>query len=246
MLGRFGPYFTDAYRTPWGDAVNVAEPGSDGVRRYFIENAVELDPRPPSRRTAPRRRARHRRSDAEPVRRGTHERRARRGTGGVANGARHRREQRQRPAGRAVDRGSRLGMRRGVERRRPSRPPCGAHRRSARVLRRLPRCRGPRRGMGTTLGLLWSVLPILRPAPRGAGGRRRPSAVRRVRHEPRPCRQHARGATACSPMPTPRIPATDSPRRRSCCRLSRRCCSWVRSTARPRRSRTSSITATRR
>ena len=40
VLGRFGPYFTGAYRTPWGDAVNVAGPGSDHVRRYFIENAV--------------------------------------------------------------------------------------------------------------------------------------------------------------------------------------------------------------
>ncbi len=40
VLGRYGPYFTDAHRTPWGDAVNVAEAGSDGVRRYFIENAV--------------------------------------------------------------------------------------------------------------------------------------------------------------------------------------------------------------
>ena len=40
VLGRFGPYFTDAYRTPWGPAVNVSESGSDAVRRYFIENAV--------------------------------------------------------------------------------------------------------------------------------------------------------------------------------------------------------------
>jgi maltooligosyltrehalose trehalohydrolase len=40
VVRRFGPYFTDAHSTPWGDAVNVAEPGSDGVRRYFIENAV--------------------------------------------------------------------------------------------------------------------------------------------------------------------------------------------------------------
>jgi maltooligosyltrehalose trehalohydrolase len=40
VLGRFGPYFTDAYRTPWGDAMNVAGAGSDHVRRYFIENAV--------------------------------------------------------------------------------------------------------------------------------------------------------------------------------------------------------------
>ena len=40
VLGRYGPYFTDAYRTPWGDAINVAGAGSDHVRRYFIENAV--------------------------------------------------------------------------------------------------------------------------------------------------------------------------------------------------------------
>jgi len=40
VLARFGPYFTDAYRTPWGEAMNVAEAGSDHVRRYFIENAV--------------------------------------------------------------------------------------------------------------------------------------------------------------------------------------------------------------
>ena len=39
VLGRFGPYFTDTYSTPWGDAVNVAGPSSDGVRRFFIENA---------------------------------------------------------------------------------------------------------------------------------------------------------------------------------------------------------------
>lgn len=40
VLDRYGPYFTDAYRTPWGPAVNVSGPGSDSVRRYFIENAV--------------------------------------------------------------------------------------------------------------------------------------------------------------------------------------------------------------
>lgn len=40
VLPTFGPYLTDAYSTPWGSAVNVAGPGSDGVRRYFIESAV--------------------------------------------------------------------------------------------------------------------------------------------------------------------------------------------------------------
>ncbi len=36
----FGPYFTDRYQTPWGRAMNFDGPGSDDVRRYFIENAL--------------------------------------------------------------------------------------------------------------------------------------------------------------------------------------------------------------
>ena len=39
-LSRFGPYFTDRYATPWGDAVNFDGPDSDEVRRFFIENAL--------------------------------------------------------------------------------------------------------------------------------------------------------------------------------------------------------------
>ena len=39
-LGRFGPYFTDKYRTPWGPAVNLDGAGSDEVRRFFCENAL--------------------------------------------------------------------------------------------------------------------------------------------------------------------------------------------------------------
>lgn len=38
-LADFGPYFTDAYRTPWGPALNFDGPGSDHVRRYFLEHA---------------------------------------------------------------------------------------------------------------------------------------------------------------------------------------------------------------
>jgi maltooligosyltrehalose trehalohydrolase len=38
-LHAFGPYFTDRYRTPWGDAINFDGPDSDGVRHYFIANA---------------------------------------------------------------------------------------------------------------------------------------------------------------------------------------------------------------
>ncbi len=40
VLGRYGPYFTDAYSTPWGSAMNMSQAGSDAVRRYFVENAV--------------------------------------------------------------------------------------------------------------------------------------------------------------------------------------------------------------
>jgi maltooligosyltrehalose trehalohydrolase len=40
VFGKYGPYLTDAYRTPWGDAINVAEAHSDNVRRTFIESAT--------------------------------------------------------------------------------------------------------------------------------------------------------------------------------------------------------------
>lgn len=36
----FGPYLTDAYRTPWGMAMNFDGPESDHVRNFFIENAL--------------------------------------------------------------------------------------------------------------------------------------------------------------------------------------------------------------
>lgn len=39
-LRMFGPYFTSKYETPWGEAVNYDGAGSDGVRRYFLENAA--------------------------------------------------------------------------------------------------------------------------------------------------------------------------------------------------------------
>jgi len=39
-LSEFGPYFSGRYRTPWGDAINFDDRGSDEVRRYFIENAL--------------------------------------------------------------------------------------------------------------------------------------------------------------------------------------------------------------
>ena len=37
---KFGPYFTDKYRTPWGKAINYDDAGCDEVRKFFIENAL--------------------------------------------------------------------------------------------------------------------------------------------------------------------------------------------------------------
>ncbi|MCE7042888.1 malto-oligosyltrehalose trehalohydrolase [Dyadobacter sp. CY312] len=39
-LEEFGPYFTEKYRTPWGNAINFDDAWCDGVRDFFIENAV--------------------------------------------------------------------------------------------------------------------------------------------------------------------------------------------------------------
>jgi maltooligosyltrehalose trehalohydrolase len=39
-LGAFGPYFTEKYKTPWGPAINFDDAWCDGVRMYFIENAL--------------------------------------------------------------------------------------------------------------------------------------------------------------------------------------------------------------
>ncbi len=39
-VGRFGPYLTDAYCTPWGPAVNLDHKGSHEVRQFFSDNAL--------------------------------------------------------------------------------------------------------------------------------------------------------------------------------------------------------------
>lgn len=39
-LAEFGPYFSPAHRTNWGDGVNLDRTGSDEVRRFFIDNAL--------------------------------------------------------------------------------------------------------------------------------------------------------------------------------------------------------------
>jgi len=38
--GKFGPYVTSSHCTPWGDAVNFEDRGSDEVRRFFCDNAI--------------------------------------------------------------------------------------------------------------------------------------------------------------------------------------------------------------
>ncbi|MFP4442082.1 MAG: malto-oligosyltrehalose trehalohydrolase [Spirochaetia bacterium] len=39
-LEKYGPYFTETYKTGWGKAVNFDGPGSDQVRAFFIGNAL--------------------------------------------------------------------------------------------------------------------------------------------------------------------------------------------------------------
>ena len=38
-LREFGPYFSDRYRTAWGEGLNLDGPDSDEVRRYVVDNA---------------------------------------------------------------------------------------------------------------------------------------------------------------------------------------------------------------
>jgi maltooligosyltrehalose trehalohydrolase len=40
-LSDFGPYFTDAYRTPWGQAINFDGADSDEVVRFFVQNVLQ-------------------------------------------------------------------------------------------------------------------------------------------------------------------------------------------------------------
>jgi maltooligosyltrehalose trehalohydrolase len=37
-LAEFGPYFSDRYKTPWGQAVNFDGPGCDAVRSFVLDN----------------------------------------------------------------------------------------------------------------------------------------------------------------------------------------------------------------
>ncbi|TDQ10025.1 malto-oligosyltrehalose trehalohydrolase [Pedobacter metabolipauper] len=39
-LSEFGPYFTDKYHTPWGNAINYDDQNCDGVRDFMVENVL--------------------------------------------------------------------------------------------------------------------------------------------------------------------------------------------------------------
>jgi maltooligosyltrehalose trehalohydrolase len=39
-MKQFGPYFTDNYKSPWGEAINFDGQWSDGVREFFSDNAL--------------------------------------------------------------------------------------------------------------------------------------------------------------------------------------------------------------
>ncbi|RKS76317.1 maltooligosyl trehalose hydrolase [Actinomadura pelletieri DSM 43383] len=39
-LAGYGPYFTDSHTTPWGEAVNFDQEGSDEVRAFVVQNAL--------------------------------------------------------------------------------------------------------------------------------------------------------------------------------------------------------------
>jgi maltooligosyltrehalose trehalohydrolase len=39
-ISRYGPYFTESYRTPWGNAINFDHVHSPDIRNFFIQNAL--------------------------------------------------------------------------------------------------------------------------------------------------------------------------------------------------------------
>jgi maltooligosyltrehalose trehalohydrolase len=39
-LAEFAPYFTDKYKTPWGNAINFDDKDNQGTRNYFVQNAL--------------------------------------------------------------------------------------------------------------------------------------------------------------------------------------------------------------
>ncbi len=188
-LREFGPYFTSRYRTPWGEAVNFDGAGSDGVRNFFLENALHwfehyhVD--------ALRLDAVHAIFDfsAKPFLQELAERvHDIRGGAGSSPPA-HRRERPQRCAADPAAGAGGHRPRRSVERRLPPRPAHPAHRRAPGVLPRLRRRRGPRQGLPRGVRLRLALLGLPRPAPRQLLRRQTGAPVRRLLPEPRSGRQ---------------------------------------------------------
>ena len=145
-VGEFGPYWTDAHETPWGAAINLDQPGSDEVRRWIIEQRPAVAGRLPRRRAAPGRRARAgRRPPGPPARAAVQP-----GRGPVVDArptaVAGRRDRPERHRLGHPDRRRRLGHDRAVGRRRAPRDPRPAHRRAARLLRRLRHARRAAQG----------------------------------------------------------------------------------------------------
>ena len=244
-LGRFGPYFTDRYATPWGEAVNFDGRGSDEVRRFVFDNALAWlrDYHVDGLRVD----AVHAIFDrsALPVLEelGGGGAGARGESGTAARADRGERPQR---SARGAARGNRrLRSRRAVERRFPPRAARRAHRRAERLLRRLRPDRRPRhRPLARRFVYDGRYSRVPRPPPRPAG--RRSRAATRSSDA---CRTTIRSATAPaasarSQLVESRTRSRSAPpwcsRRRSC-----RCCSRARSGARAHRFSTSRITRTR-
>ena len=237
-LAEFGPYFTDRYQTPWGSAVNFDGPDAAGVRRHFIDNArywvrefhldgLRLD-------------AIHSIFDASPVHILTEVAEAAREEAPASRPARphRRRVPRQRPSHRAAARpqgGLGLDAVWADDFHHAVHAP--AHRRARRLLLRLRRRPRPRPRAGRGLCLPGRALRVLRP--RAGHPQRRPArrALRRLRAEPRPGRQSRPGRPARRRSCPSRRRSWPPP----CCSRPRpcRCCSWARSTARPRPSSSS-------
>ena len=241
MHRRLAPYFVDTVATPWGDALNVAEAGSDTVRRTILESACRWieDFHVDGLRVD----AVHAIHDptARPflaeLTAAVHDAGAAAGRTVLVIAESSDNDPRLlRPdelGGSGFDAVWDDDVHHAVARR--------ADRGPARLLRRLRRRRGRGDGARAPLALRRSLLGVPRPPARTVRRRAAVRAVRRLHEQPRPRRQHARRR----PPARTTGPSASSPRRPSCSRRSRRCCSWARSTASRRRSRSSSTTATR-
>ena len=236
-LEAFGPYFTDKYETFWGKAINFDDAGADGVREWVLQSAegwirdfhldgLRLD-------------AIHAIVDGGAVHivqaltarvHGLAPRALVIAESGMNDPKVVRSHER---GGWGCD--ARLG------RRLPPRPARAAHRRPRRLLRGVRRDRAARQGLPPPARR--TTATTRRSRGRRFGARAddvAARALRRLRPEPRPGRQpRVRRPPAARGAPARRAAAR-------CSRRSRRCCSWARSTARPRRSSSSPTTSTRR